>query len=70
MVPQLRQHVDPHIPQEQFGFIRGSSALDAGVCLALTIATTINQRAEVQLMALDIKEPFDSIWWKNLLAQL
>ena len=70
MVPQLRQHADPNIPQEQFGFIRGFSTLDAGVSLASTITAAINQHAEAQLVALDIKGAFDSVWWKNLLAQL
>ena len=33
-VPQLWRHIEPHIPWEQFGFKRGSSASDAGVCIS------------------------------------
>jgi len=70
LVPQLQRHIDPHIPREQFGFMRGSSTSDAGVSLASTITTAINQRAEARLVALDIKGAFDSVWWKGLLAHL
>ena len=67
---QLWRYIDPHIPREQFGFMRGSSTLDAGVSLASTITTAINQRAEARLVALDIKGAFDSVWWMDLLAHL
>ena len=70
LVPQLRQHIEPHIPREQLGFMRGSSVSDAGISLASTIITAINQRAEARLVALDIKGAFDSVWWKGLLAHL
>ena len=60
LVSQLQRHIDPHIPCEQFGFMRGSSTSDAGVSLASTITTAINQRAEARLVALDIKGAFDS----------
>ena len=51
LVPQLWWHINPHI---QFGFMRGSSTLDAGLSLASTITTAINQHAEARLVALDI----------------
>ena len=70
LVTQLRRHIDLHIPREQFGFMRGSSTSDAGVLLASTITTAINQRAEARLVALDIKGAFDSVWWRGLLAHL
>ena len=50
-----------------FRFMRSSSALDAGVSLASTITTAINQQAEAQLVVLDIKGAFDSVWWKGFL---
>ena len=50
--------------------MKGSSASDAGISLASTIITAINQRAEARLVALDIKGAFDSVWWKGLLAHL
>ena len=70
LVTQLRRRIDLHILKEQFGFLKGSSTSDAGVLLASTILTAINQRAEARLVALDIKGAFDSIWWKGLLANL
>ena len=70
LAPQLRRYIDPHIPQEQFGFMKSSNTLDAGVSLASTITTAINQRAEARLVALDIKGAFDSVWWRGLLAHL
>ena len=48
----------------------GSSTLDAGVSLASTITTAINQQAEARLVTLDIKGAFDSVWWKGILAHL
>ena len=50
--------------------MRGSGASDAGISLASTITTAINQLAEACLVALDIKGAFDSVWWKGLLAHL
>ena len=61
LVTQLRRHIDPHIPKEQFGFMKGSSTSDAGVFLASAVTTAINQRAEARLVALDIKGAFDSV---------
>ena len=42
LVTQFRRRIDPHIPREQFGFMKGSSTSDAGVLLASTITTAIN----------------------------
>ena len=50
--------------------MRGSSASNAGISLASTITTALNQLSEVRLVALDIKGAFDSVWWKGLLAHL
>ena len=58
------------IYREQFGFLRGSSASYAGISLASTITTAINQHAEAHLVDLDINGAFDSVWWKGLLAHL
>ena len=46
------------------------STSDASVLLASTIHTAIYQQAEARLVALDIKEAFDSVWWKGLFAHL
>jgi len=58
------------IPSEQFGFLKGSSTSDAGTSLASTIASAINQRAEVRLVALDIKGAFDHVRWDGVLEHL
>jgi len=56
------------IPSEQFGFVKGSNTLDTGLSLASTILSALNQRAEVRLVAFDIKGAFDHVCWKDLLA--
>ena len=70
MLPQLKKHITPFIPPEQFGFISGSSCADAGVSVAGSTVDALNQRAEVRLVALDIKGAFDSVWWQGLLCHL
>ena len=50
--------------------MKGSSCADAGVSLAGSIVTALNQWAEVHLVALDIKDAFDSVWWQGLLYYL
>jgi len=50
--------------------MRGSSASDAGISLAIFITTAINQRAEACLVALNIKGTFVSVWWRGLLSHL
>ena len=59
LIIQLQCQILPHIPTEQFGFLKGSSTSDAGISLASAITTAINCRAEVRLVALDIKGTFD-----------
>ena len=39
----------------------GSSCADAGVSLAGSVVTALNQRAEVRLVALDINGTFNSV---------
>ena len=70
LVSQLYKRIIQHIPSEQFGFIKGSNILDAGLSLASTIMSALNWRAEVRLVALDIKGTFDHVCWKGLLAHL
>ena len=48
----------------------GSSCVDAGVSMIGSIVAALNQLAEVQLVALDIKGAFDSVWWQGLLCHL
>ena len=70
LAPQLYKCIVQHIPSEQFGFVKDSNTLDAGVSLASSIASALNQRAEVRLVALDIKGAFDHVCWNGLLAHL
>jgi len=46
-----REHILTFIPSEQFGFLKGSGTSDAGISLASTITSVINQQAEVKLVA-------------------
>ena len=70
LMTQLRCRILPFIPSEQFGFLKGSSTSDAGISLATTVASAINQRAEVRLVALDIKGAFDHVRWDGVLEHL
>ena len=70
LISQLQRQISPRIPSEQFGFLKGSSTSDAGVSLASTISTAINQRAEIRLVALDIKGAFDHVRWDSVLNHL
>ena len=70
LISQLQRQIYPHIPSDQFGFMKGSSTSDAGVSLASTITTAINQRTEIRLVALDIKGAFDHVRWDSLLDHL
>ena len=53
LLTKLKKHINHFIPPQQFGFITGISCADAGVSLAGSIVTALNQRAEVQLVTLD-----------------
>ena len=70
LLPRLQKHITPFIPSQQFGFMSGSSYADAGVSMTGSIVSALNQRAEVRLVALDIKGAFDSVWWQGLLCHL
>ena len=48
----------------------GSSCADGSASITRSIVTALNQRTEVQLVALDIKGTFDSVWWQGLLYHL
>ena len=43
LVTQLQHRILPFIPSDQFGFLKESSTSDAGISLASTIASAINQ---------------------------
>ena len=70
LITQLQRQISLYIPPEQFGFLKGSSTSDAGVSLVSAVTTAINHRAEVQLVALDIKGAFDHVQWDSLLEHL
>ena len=70
LMTQLWRRILPFIPSQQFGFLKGSSTSDAGIFLATMIASAINQRAEVRLVALDIKGAFDHVRWDGVLEHL
>ena len=47
LLPRLQKHIIPIIPSQQFGFMSGSSCADAGVFMAGSIVTALNQWAEL-----------------------
>ena len=61
LLPRLQKHITSFIPSQQFGFMSGSSCADAGVSMTGSIVAALNQRAEVQLVALDIKDAVNSV---------
>ena len=70
LITQLQHRILPFIPSDQFGFLKGSSTSDAGISLASMIASAMIQRAEVRLIALDIKGAFDHVRWDGVLEHL
>ena len=66
----LEKHITSFIPSQQFGFMSGSSCADAGISMTGSVVAALNQRAEVRLVALDIKGAFDSVWWQGFLCYL
>ena len=42
LITQLQRQILPHLPSEQFGFMKGSGTSDVGVSLASAITTVIN----------------------------
>ena len=69
-MPQLSSFILQHIPNEQFGFIPRYGTMDVGVIIADKIATALEAREEVKIIALDFQGAFDKVWWRGLLAHL
>ena len=42
LITLLQRQILPHLPPEQFRFLKGSGTLDAGISLASAITTAIN----------------------------
>ena len=70
LLPQLRSCLLPYIPDEQFGFVPGTGTADVGVIIADEVATALEAREELRVVALDIRGAFDRVWWRGLLAHL
>ena len=60
----------PFIPQNQYGFVKGTDAQDCGVTIAFIASQALNCRQELRIVSLDIKGAFDKIWWDGLLHHL
>ena len=43
---------------------------DVGIAIADQIATTLEAREELRVVALDFRGAFDRVWWRGLLAHL
>ncbi len=68
----LRQHLFKHglIRENQFGFRPHHSAADLLTYLSHEWMSSLNNREEVKVVALDIKAAFDRVWHRGLLAKL
>ena len=50
-------------PEEQFGFMPNTGTADVGIAIADQIATTLEARDELRVVALDFRGAFDRVWW-------
>ena len=67
---QMYNFVAPFIPQNQYGFVKGTGAQDCGATVAFVATQALNSRQECCIVSLDIKGAFDKIWWSGLLNHL
>ena len=70
LLPQLSRRLLQYIPEEQFGFVPNTGTADVGIAIADQIATTLEARDELRVVALDFRGAFDRVWWRGLLAHL
>ena len=70
LLPQLNRRLLQYIPEEQFGFMPNTGTVDVGIAIADQIATTLEARDELRVVALDFRGAFDRVWWRGLLAYL
>ena len=67
---QLYRHISTYIPSTQFGFVKGTGAQDCGAALVFAAIQALERRQECQIVSLDIRGAFDSVWWGGLLQHL
>ena len=67
---QMYNFTAPFIPQNQYGFVKGTGAQDFGATIAFIATQALNCRQELRIVSLDIKGAFDIIWWDGLLHHL
>ena len=70
LLPQLSRRLLQYIPEEQFGFVPNTGTADVGIAIADQIATTLEARDELRVVALDFRGAIDRVWWRGLLAHL
>ena len=70
LLPQLSRRLLQYIPEEQFGFVPNTGTADVGIAIADQIATTLEARDELRVVALDFRGAFNRVWWRGLLAHL
>lgn len=62
MEPQFDKWISKHIPNCQFGFVKGTGTNDYGAALSLTMQAHLDKRGEGILISLDAKGAFDRVW--------
>ena len=67
---QMYNFTAPFIPQNQYGFVKGTGAQDRGATISFIATQALNCRQELRIVSLDIKGAFDKIWWDGLLHHL
>ena len=66
---RMYNFIAPFIPQNQYGFVKGTGAEDCGATICIA-TQALNCWQELRTVSLDIKEAFDKIWWDGLLHHL
>ena len=70
MEPQFDKWISKHIPNCQFGFVKGTGTSDYGAALSLTMQAHLDKRGEGILISLDVKGAFDRVGWARLKRRL
>ena len=65
MNDQLYAWASAHVPESQFGFLRGCGTSDYGAAVAFPLIKTLEHRGEGILISLDVAGAFDRCWWSR-----
>jgi hypothetical protein len=67
---QLYAWASAHVPESQFGFLRGCGTSDYGAAVAFPLIKTLEHKGEGILISLDVAGAFDRCWWSRIKSRL